>query len=91
MATITPPGTYFTVVDAMTACSFSAQYATTFDTYIFIDVLQTCRDISKYDINDALRTFSILTVAQGQIKLLPSHNNKFKSFNQLVKYHLSIR
>ena len=48
MATITPPATTFTVVNAITvvkditACGLIAQYETTFTTYIFMDYFQTC-------------------------------------------------
>ena len=65
MATIPPIATPFTLVSTMTVCSLSAQDATTFSTEIFMDDFQKCRYISNKYINDSLKNFITLPVAQG--------------------------
>ena len=52
--------------------------------------LETCKDISNDDIDNALKTFSILTVAQGQIRFMPSSKQNIKAFNHWMKDKLSI-
>ena len=51
---------------------------------------ENCKDISNDDIDNALNTFSILTVAQGQIRLMPARKQKIKAFNQWVKDQFKI-
>ena len=51
---------------------------------------ETCKDISNNNIDDALKTFSILTVAQGQIHLMPASKQKIKAFNYWVKDQLRL-
>ena len=46
---------------------------------------ETCKDISNDDIDDALKTFSISSVSQGQISLMLERKQKTKAFNQWVK------
>ena len=75
----------FTVINAMTTCGMNLSSATTFATQIFMDNFETCKDISNDDIDDALKTFSILTVAKGQIRLMPVSKQNIKAFNQWVK------
>ena len=71
----------FTVINTMTAYGLDLLYTTTFATQIFMDNFETCKDISNNNIDDALKTFSILTVAQGQINLMTVSKQKVKSFN----------
>ena len=47
-----------------------------------MDDFKTCKDISNGDIDDVLKTFSILTVAQVQIRLMQISKQKIKAFNQ---------
>ena len=69
----------------MTACGLDLVSATSFATQIFMDYFETCKDISNDDIEDALKTFSILTVMQGQIRLMPASKQEIKAFKQCVK------
>ena len=71
----------FRVINVMTACGLDLASTTTFATQIFMDNFETCKDISNNNIDDALKTFSILTVAQGQIHLMPASKQKIKAFN----------
>ena len=85
MAAIPPPGTLFTVVNAMAAFSLSSQDATMFSTDISMDNFQTCRYISNEYIGDSLQAFSNITVVQGQIRILPAYKQRVKNSNQWVK------
>ena len=69
----------------MTACVLDLSSATTFATQIFMGDFETCKDISNDNIDDALKTFSILSVAQGQIRLMTVSKQKIKTFNRWVK------
>ena len=71
----------FTFINAITACGLDLASATNFATQIFMDDFETCKDISNDDIDDELKTFYILTVAQGQINLMTVSKQKVKSFN----------
>ena len=75
----------FTVINAMTACGLDLASATTFATQIFMENFETCKDIYDNNIDDALKTLSILTVVQGQIHLMPASKEKIKAFIQWVK------
>ena len=55
-----------------------------------MDNFETRKDISNNNIDDALKTFSILTVVQDQIRLMPAIKQKIKSFNRWVKYQFRI-
>ena len=55
-----------------------------------MDDFETRKDISNNNIDDALKTFSILTVAQGHISLMPGSNQKIKDFNKWLKYQFRI-
>ena len=70
----------FTAINAMTACGLDLASTTTLATQIFMDDFETCKDISNGDIDDVLKTFSILTVAQVQIRLMPISKQKTKAF-----------
>ena len=83
MAAVSP--VTFTVINAMTACGLDIASATTFSTQIFMDNSETCKDISNDNIYNTRKTFSILTVAQGQFFLMPAIKQRIKSFNQWVK------
>ena len=74
----------------MTTCGLYIASVTTFSTQIFIDNSETCKDISNDNIYNTRKTFSILTVAQGQISLMPASKQKTKAFKQWVKYQFRI-
>ena len=74
-----------TVNDAMVLCGIPAASAVTIASEVFMDDFETCKDISEDDLYDAFKTFSTLTVAQGQIRVLPGQKKKIKAFNQWVK------
>ena len=83
MAAVAPPLLVpLTFINAMTACGLNLADATIFATQIFMDNFTTCKDISNEDINDALKMFSILTIAHGRTRLLPESKQKIKSFTQ---------
>ena len=66
MAAVAPPLLVpLTFINAMTACGLNLADATIFATQIFMDNFTTCKDISTEDIDDALKTFSVLTITQG--------------------------
>ena len=75
----------FTVIKKMTACGIDLASVKISATEIFMDYFETCKDISNDDIDDKLKTFYILTVAQGQIHLMPESKQNIKAFNQWVK------
>ena len=83
MANVAP--VTFTVINAMTTCGLDIASVTTFATQICMDIFETFKDISNDHIYDALKNFSILTVSQGQIRLIPARKQKIKAFNQRVK------
>ena len=88
MAAVSPVP--FTVINAMTAYGLDLLYTATFATQIFMDNFETCKDISNDDIEDALKTFSILTFMPGQIRLMPASKQNIKAFNQWVKDQLRL-
>ena len=57
----------FTEINAMTACGLNLADARIMETQIFMDDFETCKNILNGDIDDALNTFSVLTVIQVQI------------------------
>ena len=75
----------FTFINAITACGLDLASATSFATQIFMDDFETCKDISNDNIDDALKTSYILTVAQVQILFIPQSKQKIKAFNKWVK------
>ena len=75
----------FTLANAMANCGLTATEAVIFATEVFMDDFETCKDITDDDLNDSFKTFSTLTVAQGQIRMLPGQKKKVKAFNQWVK------
>ena len=60
----------FMVINTMTTYGLDLASTTTLATEIFIDDFETCKDISNDDIDNLLKIFSILPVAQGQILLM---------------------
>ena len=50
-----------------------------------MDKFTTCKDISNEDSDDAIKTFSIYKISQGQINLLPGNKQKIKAFIQWTK------
>ena len=58
---------------------------------IFMNDFETSKDISNDDIDDALKTFSISSVSQGQISLMLERKLKIKAFNQWVKDQVRFR
>ena len=49
---------------------------------MFEDDFSTCMDKTHEDIDNDFKTFLIMTVAQGQIRLLPGVKKRIKSFIQ---------
>ena len=85
MSDIPPPVTPSTVGKDISECGLIVKDAKIFATDIFIDGLQTCRDIANEKLNYALKTLSTLTM------FLPDQKHKFKSLNQQVTYQFRIR
>jgi hypothetical protein len=81
-ALIVPP---FTLLQAMERCGLPANAAAAFATEVYMDDFETCKDITDEDLHDAFKTFSGLTVAQGQIRVLPGQKKKIKAFSHWVK------
>ena len=75
----------FTLRQAMERCGLPANDAAAFASEVFMDDFETCKDVTDDDLLDAFKTFSGLTVAQGQIRLLPGQKKKIKAFSQWVK------
>ena len=75
----------FTVINIMTVCGFNLADATIMATQIFMDYFKTCKKIPNWDIDDSLKTFSVITVAQGKKCLLPEMKQRIKAFNQWSK------
>ena len=78
------------VINAMNACGLNLAYAIIIETQIFMNNFTTCKYILNEDIHDTLKTFSILIIAQGKIRLLPENNQKIKSFTQWTKYQFRL-
>ena len=75
----------FTLANAMERCGLPAIEAATFATEVFMDDFMTCKDITNDNLHNSFKTFSTLTQAQGQIRVLPGQKKKIKAFNQWVK------
>ena len=69
----------------MPVCVLNLTDVTVMATQIFLDDFKTCKDILNGDIDDALKAFFVLTVAQIQISLLPAMKHWIKAFNQWSK------
>ena len=87
MAAALPP--VFTVVDAMVLSGVNdtddfhgRSPAQRIAADIFEDDFTTSMDKTYKDFDDDLKFFSILTVAQGQIRLLPGVKKRIKAFIQ---------
>ena len=61
----------FTLLQAMELCGLPANDAEVFAREVYMDDFETCKDITDEDLYDAFKTFSGLTQAQGQIRVLP--------------------
>ena len=79
----------FTVLDAIVACG--VDNAARFDgntaaqriaTDIFDDDFQTCMDKDRKELDEDLRSYSQLTIAQGQIRLQPGIKKRVRAFIQ---------
>ena len=75
----------FTVADAILLCGVDHPNNEMLATQVFMDDFASCKDMSNEDLADAFKTLSTLTVAQGQIRLLPAQKMRIKVFNQWVK------
>ena len=82
----------FTVQDAMIACGIDN--VTLFDgsppttriaTDLFDDDFTACMDKTYEDLDDDLKGYSILTQAQGQIRLTPGTKKNLKAFVQWTR------
>ena len=90
MVVALPP--VFTVFDAMVKSGVNANNnfqdrssAERIATDIFEDDFTTCMDKTFKDIDDGLKSFSSLTVLQGQIRILPGVKKRIKAFTQWVR------
>ena len=75
----------YTVEDGMVACGLQAADAATIANEVFMGDFDSAYDMTDTDLADSFKTFSNLTMAQGQIRLLPAQKNKIKAFVQWVK------
>ena len=92
MAAVNPPlPVPLTVIKNMTACGLSLAYATIFATQIFHGRFYNLQRYLEQRFNGALKTFSILTIAQGQIRLFPASKQKIKAFTQWNKNQFRLR
>ena len=82
MAALNPP---FTLLQAIVRCGLTQSDAEVFATEVYMNDFKTCRDITDDDLYDAFKTFSGLTQAQGQIRVLPGQKKKIKAFSYWVK------
>ena len=92
MAAAIPPIPNFTVRDAMVRCGASdtiifdgRSVAQRLAGDIFLDDFATCMDKTFDEVNSDLKTYSELTVAQGQIRLLPGIKNNIRAFIQWTR------
>ena len=84
---IPPIGPPYTVVMAVNSCGLTTENQDqTFATEAFMDESENCKDISNEYLAECFKTFSGLTVGQGQIILNPKQKNKIKAFTRWVKY-----
>ena len=87
----------FTVQDAMIACGIDN--VTLFDgsppttriaTNLFDDDFTACMEKTYKDLDDDLKGYSILTQAQGQIRLTPGTKKNLKAFVQWTRYRIRL-
>ena len=88
MAAVPP----FTVTDAMIACGVDttiifngSNKAERIAADVFDNDFRSCIDKTVTDLDDDLKDYSVLTVAQGQIRLNPSTKRKIRAFLQWCK------
>jgi len=91
MAHQNPPGP-FTVLDALVLCGvdnvtlFQGETpATRLAEGLFSNSFMKCMDKTMKDLKEDFDTYSTLTVAQGQIRLIPTVKNKIKAFIQWTR------
>lgn len=80
----------FTVLDALIACGVDddalfleeTQAQQIADDDIFDNIFNACMDIMFKELDDHFKTYSELTVAQGQIRLRPGTRKNIKAFVQ---------
>ena len=90
MAAVLPP--VFTVHDAMVAAgvddtdNFAGQSsAERLAEDLFDNDFTTCMDKSQDDIESDFKSFSVLTQAQGQIRMIPRVKKRIKAFVQWTR------
>ena len=71
-----------TVVDAMELCGVPLAERAILATNLFGDDFETCKDKSMEELDSDFKTYSDLTVAQGQIRLQPGIKRKIRAFIQ---------
>ena len=81
-----------TVVDAMVACGLDHDHlfmdetqAQRFANDIFDDLFTSCLDITFKELDEHFKTYSDLTVAQGQIRVRPGTRKNIKAFVQWTR------
>ena len=82
MAALNPP---YTLLQAIVRCGLTQIDAEVFAREVYMDDFERCKDITDDDLYDDYKTFSGLTQAQGQIRVLPGQKKKIKAFNHWVK------
>ena len=86
MADIAPPlPVPLTVINAMTASGLNLDDATIFATQIFMDDFYNLQRYLERIYQGRTQYVSILTIAQGKIRLLPEIKQKIKAFTQWIK------
>ena len=81
---IRPP--YIIVMDMNSCRLTTANQYQKFKTEAFMDEFESCKDMSNEDLAECFKTFSGITVGQGQIRLNLQKKNKIKAFTHWVKY-----
>ena len=83
---------HFSVLDAMIACGMDNAVPFNGDTAaqritddVFSDDFDVCMDKTHEDLDSDFKTYSELTIAQGQIRLLPGTKRNIKAFIQWVR------
>ena len=92
MAAIPP---VYTVRDAMIACGINdtklfmnETEAQRIATDLFQDSFNTCMDKTFNEVDSDLKTYSVLTLENGQIRITPGQKNSLKDFIQWTRDQL---
>ena len=87
----------YTVLDALIACGMDnvalfleGMQAQRFADDIFDGTFASCMDVTFRDLDDHFKTYSDLTVAQGQIRIRPGTRKNIKAFVQWTRDELSL-